>query len=530
MSSILSEAANKVNKYLDFGGVHIDLDQVPIATTVAATALTIVGILALKYNDRAVFTKCRDDVPFIKGAPLVGRLFHQIAVVDMIYEDLVESFENMDTLTMAQSVIGLPPQIMTIDPINIEYVLRHNFSNYIKGPQLMDAMGDLFGHGIFIANGERWKYHRKTASHIFNVVTLRDHFTDVFLQELKSMSKCIFDTKVQTGESIDFAHLMSKYTMESFVRVAFGRKLNGLLDEKNAHFALSFDACQRISFHRFVNPFTDLQESLKPIFSSGSMTYKQHLKIVNDFAYGLIKERRQHIKADFEFQDMLSRFMTTETPTGNSLSDEELRDTLLTFLAAGRDTTADSINWSFYCLANHPEVEAKLLQEIHHSLPDNEEDPSKLYDIIRKMTYAHAVFYEVLRLYPSVPTNIRLAAHEDRLPSGTKVCNGDSIMWSPYAAGRSTKLWGPDAKNFDPERWITTDGELKRLSPYQWMVFNAGPRSCIGQGLATLEAILVITYLLKRYRFILLPDQEITYALSLTLQMRYGMKVYVAKR
>ncbi|KAI7855016.1 cytochrome P450 [Circinella umbellata] len=534
----ISEAVISITKHINFERInsnfnfrHINQQQIPISTAITATAITVLGLLALKYNDRAVFTKRRDDVPFIKGLPLVGNLFRTIATVDIIYDDLTESFEKLDTLTMSQSTIGMPPQLQTIDPLNIEYILRHNFTNYIKGPQMMDTMGDLFGHGIFVANGQEWQYHRKTASHIFNVITLRDHFTDVFMQELKNMSEYIFDINANTGEPIDFAHIMSKFTMESFARVAFGKNLNGLLNEHNAQFAISFDACQKISFNRFIDPLTDLKEALKPIFSPGSTTYKQHIKIINDFAYSIINERRDKLKQGLVFEDMLSRFMTTETPDGRLLNDVELRDTLLTFLAAGRDTTADSINWTFYCLLTHPDVEAKLRQEIDQYLPNDDIDnPQILYEIARKMTYAHAVFYETLRLYPSVPTNIRLSVKEDRLPSGVKVHKGDSVMWSLYAAGRSTHLWGSDAGTFDPERWIQENGELKRVSSYQWMVFNAGPRNCIGQNLATLEAVLVITHLLKRYKFSLVPDQKVTYALSLTLQMRYGMKVYISKR
>ena len=164
------------------------------------------------------------------------------------------------------------------------------------------------------------------------------------------------------------------------------------MDENNAQFAISFDACQKISFNRFIDPLTDLKEALKPIFSPGSTTYKQHIKIINDFAYGIINERRDQLKQGIAFEDMLSRFMTTETPDGRLLNDVELRDTLLTFLAAGRDTTADAINWTIYCLLTHPDIEAKLRQEIEQYLPnDDVDDPKTLYEIVRKMTYAHAV-------------------------------------------------------------------------------------------------------------------------------------------
>ena len=105
--SYISEAANTISKRINFERLnfnfsfrHIDQQQIPIGTAITATAITVLGLLALKYNDRAVFTKRRDDVPFIKGAPLVGNLFHTIATVDIIYDDLTESFEKLDTLTM----------------------------------------------------------------------------------------------------------------------------------------------------------------------------------------------------------------------------------------------------------------------------------------------------------------------------------------------------------------------------------------------------------------------------------------------
>ncbi|KAI8138384.1 hypothetical protein BJV82DRAFT_582917 [Fennellomyces sp. T-0311] len=168
--SFISKAISSVK--LNFNDLKINLDEIPIGTKIAVAAVTLLGLLSLKYNDRAVFTKRRKDVPFIKGALLL------INSADRVYDDIAETFERMDTLTMAQSIIGLPPQIMTIDPLNIEYVLKHNTPNYVKGQQMLDAMGDLFGHAIFTSNGDTWKYQRKTASHIFNVLTLRDHFTE----------------------------------------------------------------------------------------------------------------------------------------------------------------------------------------------------------------------------------------------------------------------------------------------------------------------------------------------------------------
>jgi cytochrome P450 len=138
-------------------------------------------------------------------------------------------------------------------------------------------------------------------------------------------------------------------------------------------------------------------------------------------------------------------------------------------------------------------------------------------------------FYEILRLYPPVPANTKYARGDDVWPDGTIIRKGDHVNWSPYSQGRLESIWGPDAKEFKPERWIV-NGELKRESQGVWPVFHAGPRVCLGQNLATLESIVVLSLMLKNYQFKLVPGQTITYLVSITMPMKYGMQVYVEKR
>ncbi|KAI8139709.1 cytochrome P450 [Fennellomyces sp. T-0311] len=499
-------------------------DPVRIGGATVAAGTAILGLLALKYNDRAIFTERREGIPFVRGDPLVGSLFQQLKNKDRVLDNILDMVESHDALTVFSTVIGLSPRILTIDPANVEHVL--------KRPEMMDAMGDLFGHGIFAANGEQWKYQRKTASLIFNVVNFRDHFTDVFIKELNVMSERIFEKKATNGKPVDFHDVIYKFTLDSFVLLGFGKQLNALLSKTKVPFAASFDICQSSCLERFVDPFTNLRDALKPIFSPGSMRFKDHLKVIDDFAYTLIRERREQVKNGGEYKDLLSRFMAARNPQGELLSDKELRDTVLNFIIAGRDTTAQALSWTFYNLILHPRVEAKLLAEIEQFIPEDEKslDAPEFYEVIKKMTYAHAVFYEVLRLYPSVPSNIKVALDDDILPDGSPVKKGDSIVWGPYAMARSEKVWGADARDFKPERWITPDGELRRESAGQWPAFHAGPRICLGQNLATLEALVAITLLVKQYKFSLAPNQTITYDLSLTHPMKFGMQVFVEKR
>lgn len=132
-------------------------------------------------------------------------------------------------------------------------------------------------------------------------------------------------------------------------------------------------------------------------------------------------------------------------------------------------------------------------------------------------------------MHPPVPSNVKYALNDDVWPDGTIIKKGDQVQWSPYCQGRLEAIWGKDAKEFKPERWIV-NGELKRENQGVWPVFHAGPRVCLGQNLATLESVVVLSMLLKNYKFKLVPGQDITYLVSITMPMKYGMKVTVEKR
>ncbi|KAI9491661.1 cytochrome P450 [Zychaea mexicana] len=490
-----------------------------------------VAALSAKYNDRAIFDEHRPNIPYKKGYPLLGTLPIILGNRMTVHEFLTQTFEDLDTLTMTMSSLGIKRRISTIDPSNVEHILKNNFQNYAKGPQFQEAFNDLFGHGIFNANGEQWRYQRKAASLIFNVMNFRDHFTAVFVQELRYMIKEILDVAAVTGEPIDFHDLMFKFTLDSFVLLGFGVKINGLQQEDKVPFAESFDAIQFNSSWRMVFPAWRLSESIKPILTPWQTSIKDHVKVVDNFAYEVIATRKKEMAEGQEFKDLLSRFMNTRDETGEALNEKSLRDVILNFIVAGRDTTAVALSWTFYNLMLHPRIENKLLEEITSHVTDEiENDPAALYETIKGMSYAHAVLYEVLRLHPSVPSNIKYALKDDVLPDGTHIRAGDYIGWSPYAQGRSIKVWGPDAKEFKPERWLTPEGEVRRESQGKWPAFHAGPRICLGQNLATLESLVAIVMLLKRYKFSLVPDQEVTYTPTVTLVMHSGMKVFVEQR
>ncbi|KAI9305453.1 cytochrome P450 [Cunninghamella echinulata] len=490
-----------------------------IAGSVAAVALTY---LTVKYHDRVVFYDHRENTTPKKGLPLVGNTLGLLSNLERINHYFLDCFEETKSDTISLSALGLPEGVVTCNPDNVEHVL--------KSVLFHNSVIDLLGYGIFNANGERWRYQRKAASLIFNVKNFRDHFTDVFVEELKLVEN-IFDKSIETKIPVDFHDVMYKFTLDSFVILGFGTEIGALTTEGKVPFAEAFDELQKNSFDRFMNFMEPVERRCREIFMPWKPTVASYLKTIDTFASSVIKTRRAELAAGEQCKDLLSRFMETRNENGEPLNDKELRDCIMNFIIAGRDTTAQALSWSLYNLMLYPETEKKLVQEIIDNIPDGiEQDAPKLYENIKEMKYAHAVLYESLRLYPSVPSNQKEALEADVLPSGAVLRKGDVVIWSSYALGRNKRVWGEDAEEFKPERWIKEDGSLRRETQGRWPVFHAGPRVCLGQNLATLEALVALSLLLKRYKFTLVPNQDITYQVSLTLPMKNGLKVYIEHR
>ncbi|EGZ17699.1 hypothetical protein PHYSODRAFT_504330 [Phytophthora sojae] len=149
---------------------------------------------------------------------------------------------------------------------------------------------------------------------------------------------------------------------------------------------------------------------------------------------------------------------------------------------------------------------------------------------VNELVYLEAVVKEAMRLNPAVPSNIREALEDVVLCDGTVVKAGEAVSWSSYSMGRMPHVWGPDAKQFKPERWIdATTGKLMAVSPLKFPLFNAGPRVCLGTKLAMMEIKITTASVLSKYNLTAVPGHQVTYRLSLSLAMKDGFKVNVRK-
>ncbi|RCV19980.1 hypothetical protein SETIT_4G019300v2 [Setaria italica] len=466
--------------------------------------------------------------------PLVGTVFRQLNNFHRLFDEHVNY-----ALAHPTSRLVYPghSEFYTADPVIIEHVLKTSSSKYSKGIFNYSVMKDLFGDGIFAADGDKWRHQRKLASHEFSTKVLREFSSVVFRTNARKLADKI-SSAATSGTIINMQELLMKTTMDSIFKVGFGFELNTLsgTDESSIQFSDAFDEANSLVYHRYV----DLFWKLKRYFNIGSEAkLKRNIQIIDDFVMKLIHQKREQMNGQDNRarEDILSRFIIQSKTDPETMNDRYLRDIVLNFLIAGKDTTGNTLTWFFYMLCKNPLVQDKVALEINESVEwaredNNTEDfTARLNEgAIDKMHYLHAAISETLRLYPAVPLDGKMAEEDDVLPNGYRVIKGDGMNYMIYAMGRMTYLWGEDAEDFRPERWLV-NGVFQQESPYKFVSFNAGPRICLGKEFAYRQMKIVAATLIHFFRFKLADEsKDATYKTMFTLHMDKGLHLHAYRR
>ena len=266
---------------------------------------------------------------------------------------------------------------------------------------------------------------------------------------------------------------------------------------------------------------------IKKIFNLGSeKRLRESVSIVDEFAFRVIQSRK---KAEHRREDLLSRFMAVE----DNYSDKFLRDAVIGFILAGRETTSSALSWFFWILSGRPDVEGKILEEIRSVRESNnvERNNPLGFEDLKEMNYLHAALSETMRLYPPVPYSATTSSSEDVLPDGTRVREGDFVTYFAYGMGRTKEIWGEDCREFKPERWLNDGGVFQPESPFKYPIFHAGPRSCLGKEMAYIQMKSVAVTLIENFMVEVVGDgRRPEVLLSLTLRMKGGLPVIIKER
>ena len=194
----------------------------------------------------------------------------------------------------------------------------------------------------------------------------------------------------------------------------------------------------------------------------------------------------------------------------------------------------------------HPDAREMISSELRSTFPEAGNELLLTFDAVQppSLPYIAAVFNESLRMYPPVPVELKESTAESTFPDGTWLPKGSVVLWVTWAMGRSKNIWGDDADEFRPERWLIAEDEgkalsLKTMSAFAFPVFNGGPRACLGKRMAELLAVHVIASLIWKYDFEEVPDKKLTLGEtpkerrsqnSLTLPMEGGLPCYIRRK
>ncbi|XP_022142706.1 cytochrome P450 94C1 [Momordica charantia] len=440
-----------------------------------------------------------------------------------------ESFPNLsdwyaDLLRRSPSAtihLHVLSNLVTANPDNVEHILSSNFQNYPKGQPFSSLLGDLLGHGIFNVDGDTWRFQRKMASLELGSVAVRSHAFEIVWAQIRTRLIPVMSAAAM-ATAVDLQDVFRRFSFDVICRFSFGVDPGCLrLSMPVSEFAVAFDVASRVSAERAMGTWPVMWRIKRALNLGSERRLKEAIKIVNGLAEEVIRHRRQ---IGFSGRnDLLSRFMAS------THDDRYLRDIVVSFLLAGRDTVASALTSFFWLLAQHPEVEAKILSESDRVMgPDR--DAAASFENLRDMHYLHAAVYENMRLFPPVQFDSKFAVDDDVLPDGTFVHKGTRVTYHPYAMGRMDRIWGPDCLRFNPDRWLN-NGCFSPENPFKFPVFQAGLRVCLGKELAVMDIKSVAVALVRKFQIRLdKPDRVARFAPGLTASWRGGLPVRIQER
>ncbi|MGH9781478.1 MAG: cytochrome P450, partial [Candidatus Acidiferrales bacterium] len=251
----------------------------------------------------------------------------------------------------------------------------------------------------------------------------------------------------------------------------------------------------------------------------GNIRSRNAVDRLDEILHRIIDQRRT---AHVAREDLLSMLLSARDDAGAGMNSKQLRDEVMTLLLAGHETTATTLAWTFYLLAQNPAAESRLLAEFQSSISGR----APAFEDLPKLRFTEAIVRESLRLYPPAWAMGRQAI-EDCTIGGYHVPRNTTIYMSQWVVHRDSRYFDePD--EFRPERWM--DSLQKMLPKFAYFPFGGGPRVCIGASFAMMEATLLLAAIASRFRIKLVPGQTIRLWPSITLRPREGIQVVLSKR
>lgn len=389
-------------------------------------------------------------------------------------------------------IVGIQPlqrksiSLLLNNPEHIKHVLISNHHNYTKGVGF-ERVKMLLGNGIIVSDGDFWRSQRRMIQPAFH--------RDIIASQARIMRLCNerkladWRRKAQAGEAINLTEEMSALALEVILRSLFSDDLDALIDAEGG------------------NPFSLLVEDV-----TRDLNLAMRFRTLTRHVANIMENRRQQGRIEHDFLSFLME--TRDKDTGEPMSDKALIDEVMTIIVAGHETTASTLNWAWYLLAKHSEVEAQLHKEV------DDLEQSLNFESLNALRYTRQIIDETLRLYPPVWLFSRKAISEDRLvheAGDVNVPAGADIFLCPYLLHRDELYWyNPD--KFLPERF--SDEKIKQRNRYVYFPFSLGSRRCIGEFFSLVEMQLHLGLLAQHIQLKHVPDKPVDIEPHINLRAR----------
>jgi cytochrome P450 len=390
------------------------------------------------------------------------------------------------------------------DPLYVKYILQDHSRNYIRGVSVERARA-LLGNGLPLIDGEIWLKERRLMQPAFHRQRL-EALTGIMVGMIEPFLNQ-WETHARSSTPLEIHAEMIRLTLSVIVKAMFSEDVTDQLEPLARAFniASQFMLVQSQSF--WPVPLT--------IPTPRNLEYKNAIYTLNEIIYPIIQRARTD-----ERNDLLGLLLAMrDEETGEGMSDQQARDEVITIFFAGHETTATALTWAFYLLSQHPEVEARVRDEIQSVLQGR----APTFADLPKLEYLHRVLQETLRLYPSAYLFARQAVKDDVM-DGYPIPAGNLIFISPYVTHRDPACW-PEPECFDPDRFLPDQVAARRKEVY--FPFGEGPHLCIGNHLAMMEMQLILAMALQKYHWELVPGHPVAIKPVVSLTPKHGMKMRV---
>jgi cytochrome P450 len=386
-----------------------------------------------------------------------------------------------------------------------DVLVTHNHS-FKKGRALQRAKR-LLGEGLLTSEGEFHRRQRRLAQPAFHRQRVASYARWMVAYAAQTSERW------QEGERRDISEEMMRLTLAIVGKTLFDADVERDARDVGEALTVIMDL-----FNMMLLPFAELLEKL-PL--PQKRRFEKAKARLDAIIYRLIEEQRRSGEDHGDFLSMLLLAQDEEERSGG-MTDEQVRDEALTIFLAGHETTSNALTWTWYLLSQHPEIEARLHEELDAVLGGRLPE----FNDVAQLRYTEMVLAESMRLYPPAWAIGRLSI-EDYQVGGYHLPKGSLVLLSQYVMHRDARYF-PEPERFDPSRWLP---EAREARPqYSYFPFGGGVRRCIGEGFAWMEGILLLAALAQRWRLRLVPNHPVKTHPIITLRPRHGMLMTLEKR